>query len=872
MGLALQDSVLRIVLEARSQSRKQIMTPARVSHPLYGLLPTEIDGFDSLAELALDLRWSWNHATDQVWRQLDPELWEVTHNPWVVLQTASRDRIEGVLADPAFRKDVDRLLATRRQIEEAPAWFQGAHAHAALSRVAYFSMEFMLSEALPIYSGGLGNVAGDQLKAASDLGVPVIGIGLLYQQGYFRQVIDKDGAQQALFPYNDPGQLPITPVRQANGEWLRLEIALPGYAVWLRAWQVRVGRATLYLLDSNDAANLPTQRGITSELYGGGPELRLKQELLLGIGGWRLLAALGLRPEVCHLNEGHAAFAVLERARSFMQDTGQPFEVARSVTRAGNLFTTHTAVEAGFDRFAPDLVAQYLGRYAQEKLGITVDELLALGRENPSDSSEPFNMAYLALRGSGAVNGVSRLHGQVSRRLFEPLFPHWPEAEVPVGHVTNGVHMPTWDSAPADALWTEACGKHRWLGTAANLAQSMRDVSDARLWQLRSDARESLVGYVRERLSRQLTASGASVEEVDAAGRVFNPRALTLGFARRFATYKRPNLLLHDPARLLRLLSNPERPVQLIIAGKAHPEDQAGQALIQDWIRFIRRPEVRPHVAFLSDYDVLLAERLVQGADVWLNTPRRPWEASGTSGMKVLVNGGINLSELDGWWAEAYTPDVGWALGDGLEHGDDPAWDAKEADALYDLLETQVIPEFFARDSDAIPAAWVQRMRESMARLTPRYSAERAVREYTEHYYLPAAAAYLERAANQGAAGKRLADWQHAVSRDWGSLRFGEVRVESNATEHTFQVEVFPNALDPNALRLELYADGVDGAHPACAEMKLEGAPPRDASKPCVYRAKVPITRPARDYTPRVTARRQGVTVPLESSHILWQR
>jgi glycogen phosphorylase len=444
-----------------------------IGHPSYSLLPSDVDGVDSLAELALDMRWSWNHATDMVWRQLDPELWGLTHNPWVVLQTVSREKIERVLADPAFRANVDGLVETRRQAEKAPGWFQQKYPQAALTRVAYFSMEFMLSEALPIYSGGLGNVAGDQLKATSDLGVPVVGVGLLYQQGYFRQVIDKDGAQQALFPYNDPGQLPITPVRQANGEWLRLEIALPGYSVWLRAWQVRVGKVKLYLLDSNDAANYPAHRGITSELYGGGPELRLKQELLLGIGGWRLLRALGIEPEVCHLNEGHAAFAILERARSFMSDAGQPFEVALAVTRAGNLFTTHTAVAAAFDRFPPALIEQYLGGYAEQKLGIPLQDLLALGRQNPNDSSEGFNMAYLAVRGSGAVNGVSRLHGKVSRQIFEPLFPHWPEDEVPVGSVTNGVHMPSWDSAQADELWTRACGKDRWLTTTDTLEQDI---------------------------------------------------------------------------------------------------------------------------------------------------------------------------------------------------------------------------------------------------------------------------------------------------------------------------------------------------------------------------------------------------------------
>ena len=842
-----------------------------VSTPIYSYLPKDIEGFDSLAELALDLHWSWNHATDEVWRQLDPALWELTQNPWVVLQTVSRDKLQHVLADPGFRKSIDDLLQARRQAAETPAWFQKSHPQSPLSCVAYFSMEFMLSEALPIYSGGLGNVAGDQLKAASDLGVPVVGIGLLYQQGYFRQVIDKDGAQQALYPYNDPGQLPITPLRQANGEWLRLEIVLPGYSVWLRAWQVQVGRVKLYLLDSNDAANFPAHRGITSELYGGGPELRLKQEMLLGIGGWRLLVALGIKPEVCHLNEGHAAFAVLERARDFMQENAQPFAVALAATRAGNLFTTHTAVAAGFDRFTPALIEQYLGGYATQKLGITLHDLLVLGRQNPDDSSESFNMAYLAIRGSGSVNGVSRLHGQVSRHLFSPLFPHWPEDEVPIGHVTNGVHMPTWDSAAADDLWTKACGKDRWLGMQKNLEQDFRRVSDDSLWQFRIASSKSLVEYARQRLARHYAAAGASPEKVEEAKHLFDPNILTLGFARRFATYKRPNLLLHDPERLLRLLSNPQRPVQLIIAGKAHPADLAGQALIQKWIQFIRRPDVRPHAIFLSDYDMDLTQRLVQGVDVWLNTPRRPWEACGTSGMKVLVNGGINLSELDGWWAEAYVPELGWALGDGNEHGDDPAWDATEAEALYERLEREVIPEFYARNEKGIPTAWVKRMRESMARLTPRFSADRAVREYTEEHYLPAAAACHSRVANKGAIGKKMVDWRHGLEQNWAGLRFGQLGVETKGQQRVFNVQVYLDDLDPKAVQIELFADAVNGGIPERQEMKLV-RPLVGATGGYDYSAAVSVARPAADFTARVIPRCDGVVIPLEVARILWQR
>lgn len=844
--------------------------PTPSGHPKELLLPTDIEGFDSLAELALDMRSSWNHAADSVWQQLDTELWALTRNPWVVLQTVSREKLQGVLAEPVFRKSLNDLVQARRDAVEAPAWFQQAHPQSSLSCVAYFSLEYMLSEALPIYSGGLGNVAGDQLKAASDLGVPVIGVGLLYQQGYFRQMIDKDGAQQALFPYNDPGQLPITPLRKPDGEWLRLGITLPGYSAWLRAWQVQVGRVKLYLLDSNDAANYPAHRGITSELYGGGSELRLKQEVLLGVGGWRLLQALGIEPEVCHLNEGHAAFSVLERARSFMQATGQPFEAALAATRAGNLFTTHTAVAAGFDRFEPALIEQYLGGYAEQGLGIARHDLLALGRQNPDDPSEPFNMAYLAIRGSGAVNGVSSLHGRVSRHLFAPLFPRWPVDEVPVGHVTNGVHMPTWDSAAADALWTDACGKDRWLDGAGTLEQDIRRVSDARLWEFRTASSASLVDYARERLSRQLAASGAPAGEVADASHLFDCNTLTLGFARRFASYKRPNLLLHDPDRLLRLLTNPQRPVQLIIAGKAHPADLPGQALIRQWIQFIGRPEARQRVIFLADYDMHLTEQLVAGVDVWLNTPRRPWEACGTSGMKVLVNGGINLSELDGWWAEAWTPEVGWALGDGLEHDDDPAWDAVEAEALYDLLEHKVIPEFYTRDEQGIPHAWVARMRESMAQLTPRYSANRAVRDYVEQHYLPAASAYLARAADKGALGAQLVKLRNTLKQGWAGLRFGETRVESEGGQHVFETQLYLDEIDPESVRVELYANGTDSSLPVRMAMQrvrqLVGA-----ASGYVYRAEIPAARPATDYTVRLVPYHASLVVPLEDGHILWQ-
>jgi glycogen phosphorylase len=837
--------------------------------PVYTRRRSDAPGYSALADLALDLRWSWNHAADELWERLDPELWDSTRNPWFILQTVSRERLREVTSDPGFRKLADELAEERRSVAESPGWFQQTYPGSLLKEVAYFSMEFMLSEALPIYSGGLGNVAGDQLKTASDLGVPVIGVGLLYQQGYFRQEIDALGRQEALYPFNDPGQLPIKPVREPNREWLRFSIAFPGGDLWIRAWHVQVGRAWLFLLDTNDPANLPAHRGIASELYGGGPELRLKQEMVLGIGGWRLLSTLGFQPEVCHLNEGHAAFAVLERARSYMTENRQPFDLALTVTRAGNLFTTHTPVEAGFDRFVPDLMEKYLKRYAEEDLSIPFPDLLALGRRDRNDSSEPFNMAYLALRGSGAVNGVSRLHGQVSRRIFQGLFPRWPEVEVPVTHVTNGVHMPTWDSAEADRLWETACGKDRWLGTMANLERDCRCLNDADLWQLRTDARRHLMEYVRKQLQRQLAGHGASAEEVKEAAEILNPDTLTLGFARRFATYKRPTLLLHDPERLIRILTNPERPVQLILAGKAHPEDQPGQAMIEQWIRFVRQPEVRPHAVFLSDYDMLMAEKLVQGMDVWLNTPRRPWEASGTSGMKVLVNGGLNLSELDGWWAEAYSPQVGWALGDGREHNDDPSWDAAEAEALYTLLEREVVPEFYARDGEGIPRGWVARIRESIAKLTPAFSANRALRDYTERLYAPAAAAYYQRAADGSRLGAELLGWQQQLARHWSSLRFGSVTSEQQGDEHLFRVQLYFDELDPEALQVELYAEGQAGGDPVRQRMD-RGEPLTGPGKGFLYTARVPASRPATDYAARVIPQHVGASIPLEAPWILW--
>jgi starch phosphorylase len=825
------------------------------------------EGLDGLDELVLDLRWSWNHEADRLWKQIAPELWERTGNPWLILQNVSTARLNALAADPAFRKMLGDYVASYREAMEKPSWFQQAHAASPLT-VAYFSMEFGLSEALPLYSGGLGILAGDYMKTASDLGISAVGIGLLYQQGYFRQVLDITGSQAEFYPYNDPGQLPIMPVRDEDDEWLAVEVNFPGRHIRLRAWQANIGRTKLYLLDSNDPRNSPADRGITSELYGGGSDMRLQQEIALGIGGWRLLQALGINVDVCHLNEGHAALVVLERARALITRSKYAFDVALAATRVGNIFTTHTPVEAGFDRFPPSLMQRYLGSYADE-IGIGLEGLLALGRQEPTNVQEPFNMTYLAIRGSGIVNGVSRIHAEVSRRIFQNLFPRIPQREVPVTHVTNGVHMPSWDSSAADEIWSNACGEERWLGDLRTVEEDLKKVSDKQLWEFRNQARQRLIHYARDRLAWQLTTVGVSKEEINQARQVLDPNILTVGFARRFTGYKRPNLLLHDEERLVQLLCHPERPIQLIIAGKAHPRDEEGKVMIKSWSEFVRRVEIRPRVAFLADYDMSLAEQLVQGVDLWINTPRRPWEACGTSGMKILVNGGLNLSELDGWWAEAYRPDVGWAVGDGREHPDDPGLDAREAEQLYKLLEEEVVPCFYNRNGDGIPEAWVVRMRASMAELTPQFSTNRMVREYVERLYLPASRLYHARIADDTRQASLLCRWLDSLEKHWADLHFGELNLKQEGGEYIFTVQLHAGEVSLDTIRVELYAEPNNSQEPEIHTMERHEVLAGDL-KGHLYSTRLRAHRPAGDYTPRVIPHLDGALIPLEARQILW--
>jgi starch phosphorylase len=837
-------------------------------HPLLGFLTPPLD---ALAELACDLRWSWNHATDALWDALEPTVWQRTRNPVLVLQNASRRRLEVLARDPAFVERVAQAAAARREYLARPSWFERQYPDHRAILIAYFSMEYGITDALPLYSGGLGALAGDHLKAASDLGVPLVAVGLFFRQGYFRQVLDSNGWQRELYPNNSPSAMPVRPVLDDDGTPLRVTIPLPGRDLLLRAWHACVGRVSLYLIDSDDPLNSPADRGITSQLYGGDRETRFVQEIALGIGGWRLLQALGFAADVCHLNEGHAAFVTVERARGFKAAHGVTFWEALWATRAGNVFTTHTPLEAAFDTFPQALLARYGGGVFRDylaELGLDEAQLIGLGRRDPGDAAEPYNMAYHAARTCARMNGVSRLHGEVSRRIFAPLYPRWPEDEIPVTHITNGVHVPSWDSPAADGAWTDACGKERWLGSPDGLAAGIAGLDDATLWSLRGQERRDLVEYAQRRLALQLGHRGADPAAIEAARDSLDPNVLTIGFARRFTEYKRPNLLLQDTDRLLRLLNDPVRPVQIIVAGKAHPHDEPGKRALQRWAGFASLTDARTRTVLLEDYDLALAKQLVQGVDVWLNTPRRPWEASGTSGMKVLVNGGLNLSSLDGWWAEAWTPEVGWAVGDeagAVSSGNDD----EEAAELYRLLEDEIVPCFYDRDVSGIPRAWVARIRASMSRLTPSFSTNRMLAEYVQRMYLPAAADFASRARDGARTARSLCQWMRALEHHWREIHWGRYDVQPVNEGLEVTLQVYLGHLPADSVSVQLFAERHGGLPVECHALSQGDALPGAVSG-FVYRGLVRTERPARDFAPRVVPSQETVTAPAEAPLIRW--
>jgi len=831
-------------------------------------LPQSLSG---LGQLALDLRWTWHHGSDDLWRALDEDCWEATRNAWLVLNSVSGDRLEELAEDPSFQKLYNDQVADHLEFVQASTWYSDDFAGDLGQGIAFFCMEYGLSEALPLYSGGLGVLAGDYLKAASDLGLPVTAVGLLYQQGYFRQAISSDGEQLEFYPYNDPTMLPVLPLRDDDDQWVRVVVPFPGRNVRLRAWKAKVGRCELLLLDSNDPRNEPGDRGITSELYSGDPEKRLQQEMVLGIGGWRLLNQLNIQPALCHLNEGHCALALVERALSWQEDHQTDFETARVATRATNLFTTHTSVPSGFDHFPGSLLRLYLAPWLEAR-DLTIEQLVNLGSHSAetgmNSGNQSLNMALLALNMSGRINGVSRIHQKVSQTIFQPFFPRWPAGDIPVEFVTNGVHTPSWDSPESDAIWTRSCGKDRWR-RPLQVACPMTAISDEELWEMRRFQRKRLIGYLRRRLSSQHCEQHPANNHAAACGLLLDNETLTLGFARRFTDYKRPDMLLKDQSRLLRLLESADRPLQIVLAGKAHPYDQRGKQIIRQWKAFSRRRDVEGKVVFIEDYDLGVASQLIQGVDVWLNCPRHPWEACGTSGMKVLVNGGLNLSQYDGWWAEAWNEDVGWAIRPGAtfkELGSSTDHDLSDARELFDLLEREVIPAFYNVDEQGIPRQWLQRIRASMDQLTATYSANRMVREYVEAFYLPMKRRGELRTPEIAA--EILFEHQDIISH-WPKLRFSAINAsEPEDGNQTFTVEAYLDGIDEQRVAVELVAEASAEGPGIVKGMTMKHSLAGSANS-YQFECRVP-SRPDGHYTPRLRVKDERLNLPLENPAVRW--
>jgi glycogen phosphorylase len=757
------------------------------------VLPAELHDLD---ELSLNLRWSWHAPTRDLFAGIDAQLWESVHrDPVALLGALGPDRLAALAADQEFVGRVRTAAADLRRYLNDPRWYQeqAAGGEALPEAIAYFSPEYGITSVLPQYSGGLGILAGDHLKSASDLGVPIVGVGLLYGAGYFRQSLTRDGWQVETYPLLDPDGLPLTILREDDGTPARVSIDLPGGRVLhAHVWVAAVGRVPLLLLDSNVPGNDEAARKVTDRLYGGGGEHRLQQELLLGVGGVRALRLWSRlteapEPEVYHTNEGHAGFLGVERIRELVTGQGLSFDAALEAVRAATVFTTHTPVPAGIDRFGRDLIAQYFGGDNQIP-GIGLDQVLALGAED-YEGGDPtvFNMAVMGLRLGGRANGVSLLHGEVSRGMFNGLWPGFDAREVPITSVTNGVHSPTWVDPKMAALEEDRLGLDELTADAASSGWlDPARVSDEELWGLRRELRGQLVGEARNRLRRSWRERGASPAELGWVDDALSPDVLTIGFARRVPTYKRLTLMLRDPDRLRSLLLDPERPVQLIVAGKSHPADDQGKRLIQQLVRFTDEHDVRGRIVFLPNYDIGMAQSLYPGCDVWLNNPLRPLEASGTSGMKSALNGGLNLSILDGWWDEWHDNDNGWAIptADGVEDTD--RRDDLEAAALYDLIETQVAARFYDRDERGVPVRWLQMVRHTLATLGPRVQATRMVAEYVHRLYGPAAVAGRTLNGPGFEPARELADWKARVRGDWPRVRVDHV--ESHGVREVPQV------------------------------------------------------------------------------------
>jgi starch phosphorylase len=851
----------------------------------FTVLPQLPPRLQALQKLAYNMWWCWNHEAISLFRRVDADLFEaVEHSPVKMLGSVAQSRLEELLRDDGFLAHMDRTEESFDNYLGAPTWYletygagkEGATLPANFV-IAYFSAEFGLHESVPIYSGGLGVLSGDHLKSASDLGLPLVGVGLMYREGYFRQYLTVDGWQQERYPENDFFNLPLVPEARPDGGQLLVGIQFPGREVFARVWRLQVGRVPLYLLDTNIPQNSPEDRAITGRLYGGDNDMRIRQEMVLGIGGVRALRALGKSPTVCHMNEGHSAFCGIERIRVWMEQSGLDFAAAREAVAAGTTFTTHTPVPAGNDVFPPQMVEHYFSALLPS-LRISREEFIALGRQNSADNNEPFGMTVLAIRLSNVTNGVSQLHGSVSRKMWKNIWPSLPDAEVPITSITNGVHTKTWVSTDMSQVFD------RYLGAGwgerpdqAQMWKRVESIPDAELWRTHERRRDRLVAFARARLKRQLKFRGAPPAEVARAEEVLDPEALTLGFARRFATYKRGNLLFRNVERLAAIINNKERPVQIVYAGKAHPRDHGGKELIAEILQFARRPEFRRRVVFLEDYDMNVTRYLVQGVDVWLNNPRRPLEASGTSGMKAAANGGLNLSILDGWWCEGYDGTNGFAIGAGEEYTDLTYQDDVESRAIYDLLEQELVPMFYTRSSDGLPRGWIKTMKRSMATLCPVYNTGRMVAEYMRTCYYPSAQRFLRLSAENLKRARELAEWRRGLARGWPQVRVLAVEADGADLMHVggelrVKARVNLGGFKPDDVEVQLFHGLVDSLgeipNPGTVRMSHNGAPEGGAWQ---FAGTIPCrTSGQHGYAVRVLPRNSDLSNPYEPGLVCW--
>ncbi len=830
--------------------------------------------------LAFNLRWTWDHDTLELFRRLDCDTFEaIDRNPVRLLSVLQPKQLEEAAEDKAFLSHLERVRQNfKSYMANENTWYQRTHPDAKNGTIAYFSAEYGLTEILPIYSGGLGVLAGDHLKSASGLGVPLVAVGLLYSEAYFHQRLHRDGSQEELYLDNDFRYLPVTLERGPDGHPLLIQVDFAGRQASAQIWRVEVGRVRLYLLDTNIAANAPEDRLVTERLYRSDPDIRIRQWILLGIGGLRALDALGIRPAVCHMNEGHSAFLLLERIRVLMKEQGLSFAEAREITYASNIFTTHTPVPAGFDRFPSYLMDRYFSNYYPE-LGLTREQFQSLGRE-PDAPADSFCTAILAVRFSAYRNGVSKLHGDVSRRMWQKLWPEVPSEEVPITHITNGVHPLTWTRGHEIAELYDRYLDPSWQEDPDDptVWEGVNRIPDEVLWNAHERHREEMVAFVRRRLSTRMARPGVPQEELEWASGVLDPSALTIGFSRRFATYKRADLIFRNPERLARILCDKQRPVQIVISGKAHPEDLPGKDLIRRIFQVVDHTDLRNSVVFVEDYDMHIGRHLVQGVDLWLTTPRRPHEASGTSGMKVAFNGGLNLSVLDGWWCEAYDPSLGWAIGYGEDYADPNYQDEIEANALYDILENEIVPLFYKRGRNGLPKEWIARMKASMRSICPAFNTDRMVGEYTDRFYVPGIEHQSYLASNNAENARTLVRWEQWIEQGWPEVRIIDVTTSAPdemmvGSELEVKAEVVLGCLRTEDVAVELYHGVVGGdayklattarTRMTCVEEKGNGT--------YVFVTRVPLTTSGvYGYTVRVLPRHSDLINPHDLGLIRW--